>query len=222
MGRLRKNLVNETKLFSNDYYFVNNPKDFKQLWKTNVFKNNNSIEIEVGSGKGLFIVQKAITFPNINFIAIDKFSTVLFQILKKINLHCQSNETNLNNIKIICADAKDLCNYFDKNEIDKCYLNFSDPWPKKRHEKNRLTSLKYLKIYDCITKKNSPVEFKTDNLSLYEYTKNELIKNSYKIILDTIDLYASEKNLKDNFPTEYEIKWVNKNAKIKKIIFLTK
>lgn len=222
MGRLRKNSVNEFKLFSNDYYFVNNPKDFKGLWKSKIFQNENPIEIEIGSGKGLFIIQKAINFPSINFIAIDKFSTVLFQVLKKINLYNKTATTSLKNIKIISVDAKDLCNIFDKNEIDKCYLNFSDPWPKKRHEKNRLTNFEYLKIYDSITKKNSLVEFKTDNLPLYEFTKKELFKNSYKIILDTIDLYADKQNLENNLQTEYEIKWSNKGAKIKKIIFLTK
>lgn len=222
MGRLRKNLINENKLFNNDYYFISNPKDFKGLWKSKIFKNNNPIEIEIGSGKGLFIVKKAINFPNINFIAVDKFSTVLFQVLKKIDSYNATSIYRLKNIRIVSIDAKNLCDIFDENEINKCYLNFSDPWPKKKHEKNRLTNLKYLKIYDYISKKNSLVEFKSDNLSLYEYTKKELVKNSYLIIFDTLDLYANEENLKDNLPTEYEIKWSNMGAKIKKIIFLTK
>ena len=170
MGRLRKNLVNEAKLFSNNAYFIESPKTFKGNWNK-VFKNSNPIEIEIGSGKGLFIIRKAICNPNINFIAIDKFATVLFQILKKIESYNKDNLKKLENIRIISIDAKQLSECFTEKEIDKCYLNFSDPWPKKKHEKNRLTNISYLQIYDLITKDNSIVEFKTDNLSLYEYTK---------------------------------------------------
>lgn len=221
MGRLRKNLVNEAKLFSNNTYFIENPKALKGNWNK-VFKNTNPIEIEIGSGKGLFIIQKAICNPNINFIAIDKFATVLFQILKKIESYNKDNLNKLENIRIISIDAKQLSECFVEKEIDKCYLNFSDPWPKKKHEKNRLTNISYLQIYDLITKDNSIVEFKTDNLSLYEYTKITLQSNDYKIVYDNNDLYSDKENLKSNFPTEYEIKWVNKGTKINKIIFITK
>lgn len=221
MGRLRKNYVNENKLFSNDFYFIKDPKSNKGNW-SKVFKNKNPIEIEIGCGKGLFIVSKAIKNPNINYIAIDKFATVLFQVLKKIEKYNSENNTQLQNIKIISIDAKELQDCFANKEIDQCYLNFSDPWPKKKHEKNRLTNISFLTIYDAITKDDALVEFKTDNDSLFEYSEFSLKENNYKIVFITNDLYSIDNNLKDNFPTEYELKWSSRGTKIKKITYITK
>lgn len=212
MGRLRKEIKKEIELFSNKSFFVNNPQDFKSNWN-NVFQNKNDIEIEIGCGKGKFIVEKALKFPEINFIAIDKFATILYSVLQKATLY----QNQIKNLKILCFDVKEILSIFDLCEISKIYLNFSDPWPKKHHEKFRLTSTEFTKKFFNILKENGLIEFKTDNQGLYEYTLNQIEKNNYKLLFNTNDLYSNK--LEENVQTEYEIKWLKKNIKIKKIIF---
>lgn len=214
MGRLRKNVVNEQKLFLDEKYFIQNPIAHMNHWNKNVFKNTFPIEIEIGCGKGKFIIEKAVNNPNINFIAIDKFPTILYKVLIKIK-----RNIGLNNIKIVCLDAKEINNVFALNEISKIYLNFSDPWPKKHHEKNRLTNKRFLDMYFNILKPNGIIEFKTDNDQLYNYTLNVLKENNYFIHYYCDDIYNDLNNNQDNIATEYEIKWKNKSVKIKKIIF---
>ncbi len=215
MGRLRKNTTYEQKLFSDKKYYIDNPFDNLGNWNKDVFKNNNSIEIEIGCGKGKFIVEKATLNPNINYVAIDKFPTILYKVLTKIN----KSQNKLDNIKIISTDANEIENIFNENEISKIYLNFSDPWPKKHHEKNRLTNNKFLKQYFKILNPNGIIEFKTDNESLYKYTLKVLHDNNYNVLYECDDIYNDWENNANNIQTEYEIKWKNRNVKIKKIIF---
>lgn len=212
MGRLRKNTKYENKLFNDSIYFVKNPALFKGEWNKNVFLNNNPIEIEIGSGKGRFIIENALKFPDKNFIAIDKFPTILYKIISKLK------SLQLSNLKIICCDAKELNNIFDYQEVSKIYLNFSDPWPKKNHEKNRLTNIDFLKRYFLILKKNQFIEFKTDNQSLYEYTLEVIKKYQLSLEYYSDNIYNDDQKNKENIQTEYEIKWLAKNAQIKKII----
>lgn len=212
MGRLRKNKKYEDKLFDDKNFYINNPLEFKGKWKQEVFKNNNPLHIEIGCGKGGFINTLSENNPNINYIAIDKFPTVLYKTLIKIN------DQNKKNLKIVSVDAKILSDVFLNHEVDKIYLNFSDPWPKKSHEKNRLTNPNFLNIFFNILKPNGKIEFKTDNDGLFDYTIETLKENNYKILYLTYDLY-NEEDIKDNVPTEYEIKWKNLGAKIKKVIF---
>lgn len=215
MGRLRKNINYENKLFNDDKFFINNPHEFKNNWNKLVFKNNNPIYIEIGSGKGKFIVENAIKYPNINFIAIDKFPTILYKILIKIN----KSDQPINNLKIVNYDAIKLNEIFGNNEIKKVYLNFSDPWPKEHHKKNRLTNIKFLNVYFEFLDNNGIIEFKTDNSLLYEYTLEVIKENNLKLIYFSNDIYSDIENNQNNIQTEYEIKWLNKNVKIKKIIF---
>lgn len=218
MGRLRKNINYEEKLFSNKEFFINNPKLYIGKWNKEVFKNNNPIQIEIGCGKGKFIIENAIKNPNINYIAIDKFATILYKVLKKIN----SNDVLITNLKIICYSANKLNEVFYMNEIDKIFLNFSDPWPKKHHEKNRLTNIRFLNIYFSFLKSNGLIEFKTDNKSLYDYTLSVIKENGLEIIYNSENIYNDFVNIINNIQTEYEIKWLSKNAKITKIIFKNK
>lgn len=202
--RLRHIKGSEEKLL-NSKYIINEPTKYKGKYNE-IFKNNNKIQIEIGSGKGNFIVTKAINNPNINYIAIEKQASVLVKILDKID--------NLPNLKIMQYDAIKIDEIFEK-EIDKLYLNFSDPWPKNRHANRRLTSPIFLKKYDNIFKENHQIELKTDNRNLFEYSLVTLSEENYKFKQVNLNLYE---NLdEDNIPTEYETKFVNKGMIIYKL-----
>ena len=171
-----------------------------------MFNNTNKIQIEIGCGKGNFIVTKAINNPDINYIAIEKQASVLVKVLDKID--------NLPNLKIIFCDAIKIDEVFDK-EIDTLYLNFSDPWPKNRHANRRLTSPIFLNKYEHIFKDECKIEMKTDNRNLFEYTLITLSEANYKLSEVKLDLYA---NLdEDNIQTEYEAKFVSKGMVIYKL-----
>lgn len=213
MGRLRKNIDYEEKLFNDKNFFVSNPHLYFGKWNKEIFKNSNPIQIEIGCGKGKFIIENAIKNPNINYIAIDKFATILYKVLIK------ANDKLIKNLKIVCYSADKLNEIFSKNEVDKIFLNFSDPWPKKHHEKNRLTNINFLKIYFLFLKKDGLIEFKTDNKLLYDYTLEVIKENELTIVYSSDNIYNDFVNIINNIQTEYEIKWLAKNAKITKIIF---
>ncbi len=209
MGRLRKNnkatdILHECKIF------IKNPELYKGKWNE-LFGNQNPIQIEIGCGKGRFIYQLAQLNKNINYIAIDKYDTVLLKLVKKEGIK------DIENLRVISIDANLIEDYFSKGEIDKIYLNFSDPWPKARHEKRRLTSPGYINKYYSILKDKGLVEFKTDNIKLFDYTVETLKDHDYEIIYLTYDLH----NEKDvfNIMTEYEEKFSNQDFKINKLIF---
>ncbi|MGL5246426.1 MAG: tRNA (guanosine(46)-N7)-methyltransferase TrmB [Mycoplasmoidaceae bacterium] len=213
MARLR-NIKNSNEILSSSKNFINDFENYKGKWNKEVFHNENPIHIEIGSGKGKFICNLASQNPNINFIAIDRAESILVKLSKKVNLE------KLENIKIILLDASKLNMIFNKNEISKIYLNFSDPWPKKRHSKRRLTHINHLDIYKEITSKDSLVEFKTDNINLFLFTLDTLEENNIAIISKTFDLENDSKLNKDNIKTEYEKKFIDKGFKINKVIFL--
>ena len=141
--------------------FIDNPCDLKGKWNTE-FNNNNDIEIEIGMGKGDFLIHKALDNPNINYIGIEKYDSILVYVKRKLD------DIKLDNLRIINIDAVNLCDVFS-NEVSKIYLNFSDPWPKKRHTKRRLTYKKFLDIYSKIFKNDFVIELKTDNDDFFEY-----------------------------------------------------
>lgn len=214
--RLRKLHNAKEILNQNNNLFINNPKEIKD-WSF-VFKNKNKIYLEIGMGKGQFILQNAINNKDINYIGIELNETICAKAIKKIN----QAENKIENIKILNFNAKELNEIFKKSTINKIFLNFSDPWPKARHEKNRLTSNKFLDIYKNILSKDGIVEFKTDNDQLYEYSKEVLLnRNDVKIIYFTNNLYQELDNdfNKNNIATEYENKFVAQNKNINKIVF---
>lgn len=203
--RLR-NIKGADAIIAKSCYLIENPENYKGNFKS-LFKNDNPIEIEIGMGKGNFILEKAKRNPNINYIGIEKYATVLVYATKKLE-----NE-NLNNLKIICLDAMNIDEIFDK-EISKIYLNFSDPWPKKRHANRRLTSQIFLNKYSKIFKNDHIIEMKTDNRNLFEYSICSLSSN---YIFEEVNLNLYEEIDSSNVPTEYETKFVNKGMIIYKL-----
>ncbi|MDD4831389.1 MAG: tRNA (guanosine(46)-N7)-methyltransferase TrmB [Tenericutes bacterium] len=197
--RLR-NIKGAKEIVQNSKYIVNNYKEYKGKWNK-IFDNNNPIHLEIGMGKGKFILENALKNPNINYIGIEKYDSVLYKAIKKID------EVNINNLKIISCDALELMDIFN-SEIDCIYLNFSDPWHKDRHSKRRLTSEVYLNIYDSIFKNNNHIILKTDNRNLFEFSIETLSMDRYIFKEVNLDLHNS--NIRDIITTEYEDKFVSK------------
>lgn len=194
-----KHIKGSEEVVENSDVVIKNPENYKGKWKS-VFGNYNKIHIEIGMGKGSFLIENARQNPNVNFIGVEKYPSVLLNAIKTIE------EEGLTNIKIICADANNIDKIFNK-EISKLYLNFSDPWPKKRHEKRRLTSSVFLKKYSTIFKGLKVIEQKTDNDDLFKYSTKEYIKNGYLIIKYRRNYFAKIR-------TEYENKFINKGKNI--------
>jgi tRNA (guanine-N7-)-methyltransferase len=180
----------------NSSYLVKDYKDYTGKWKK-LFNNNNPIHVEIGTGKGNFIINKAIKYPNINFIGIEKFDSIIARCLQKI-------PEGLDNLKIVRMNALEIDEIF-KKEVDTLYLNFSDPWPKKKWHKRRLTSHLFLEKYDSIFKKEKRIIQKTDNRDLFEYSLVSLNTYGYKLIDISLDLHNS--SIEDNIETEYEQKF---------------
>ena len=198
--RLRNNPNADQILENHKYFVVLNTKDHKGKWK-DIFHNDNPIYIEIGMGKGQFIIENAKQYPDINFIGIEKFSSVLVQAIKKLD-----SETPLDNLKLMKEDAADLLEVFELDEIDCIYLNFSDPWPKKKHAKRRLTSSTFLPIYQDILKKNGHLILKTDNRGLFEYSLISFQQFGMNFEDVCLNLHNSE-GYEDNIRTEYEQKF---------------
>ena len=203
-----KNVKGANEIIIKGRYYVDDPYINKGNWHK-VFNNNNPIYIEIGIGKGKFIVENAIKYPNINFIGIEKYDSVLVRAIQK------SNDLELNNLKLVRMDAKRIEEIFD-HEVDQIYLNFSDPWPKDRHYKRRLTSYVFLDKYEHIFKNNKYIIMKTDNIDLFNFSLESLTNNGYTIEFKTNDLHSL--NDIDNIMTEYEEKFSNKGIKINKLI----
>ena len=169
----------------------------------NIFDSKNELHIEIGMGKGDFIINKALLNPGINFIGIEKYESVLVRALEKV-------PRDVNNLKFMCIDALTIGEYFN-HDVDKIYLNFSDPWPKKRHSKRRLTSEVFLPLYEKISKNNVNIEIKTDNKDLFAYTLKNLNNNGYTFEDVSLDLPS---DYEGNIETEYERKFRSKNISI--------
>lgn len=184
-------------------YYLDNPKEYKGVW-SKYFKNNNPINIEIGMGKGKFLIELAQNNPNINYIGIEKYDSVLVRAVQT------SNELELNNLVLLRYDAQNITDLFD-HEISLLYLNFSDPWPKDRHAKRRLTSREFLTRYDSIFKGNKKIIMKTDNIDLFEFSLNSLKEHGYNIDYISYDLHKDKENI---ITTEYEDKFTKMLIKI--------
>ena len=169
-------------------------------WHT-LFGNNNPIHIEIGMGKGKFIHTMAKLHPDINYVGIEKYSSVLLRAIQKME------EEELPNLKFLRMDAEDIATVFAPGEVDRIYLNFSDPWPKDRHARRRLPSREFLAIYDVILEKEGRIAFKTDNRDLFDFAVEELEPAGWKAEVITYDLHGDEKLMEGNVMTEYEEKF---------------
>lgn len=177
-----------------------------------LFGNDNPIRIEVGMGKGRFIMEMAALHPEINYIGIERYSSVLLRALQK------REQLELPNIYFMCIDAKELAEVFAPGEVDRIYLNFSDPWPKDRHARRRLTSPDFMKVYDKVLRPDGLVEFKTDNQDLFTYSLEAIPEAGWKIDAFTRDLHHNEEMAQGNVMTEYEMKFSEQGNPICKLI----
>lgn len=204
--RLR-NVRGASDLIDASEYIIKDYKNYKGNYKS-LFNNNNPIHIEIGMGKGDFIIGMAKKYPDINFIGIEKYDSVIVRAIEKIT-------EDISNLKLIRMDATEIEDVFCK-EVDTIYLNFSDPWPKNRHEHRRLSSEKFLTRYDKLFKNEKKIIMKTDNRKLFEFSIISFTNYKYKIEEISLDMYNDD--IKDNVQTEYERKFHEKGMPIYKII----
>ena len=191
-----------------------NGKERKGKWKE-IFGNDNPIYIEIGMGKGQFLLTLAKQNPEVNYIGIERYSSVLLRALEKFDTeeYCE-----LKNIRFICMNAFELPEVFEYGEVEKIYLNFSDPWPKSRHSDRRLTSPKFFGQYDQVLAKEGVVEFKTDNRGLFEFSLESVEEAGWKLLAHTFDLHHDESMNEGNVMTEYEEKFSSMGNPIHKLI----
>ena len=190
---------------------IKDVESLKGKWRE-FWGNDKEIHIEVGMGKGKFMMGMAKAHPDINYIGIEMYSSVLYRAVQKLELE------PLDNLRYILLDAKDIANVFEKGEVDRIYLNFSDPWPKDRHAKRRLPSRQFLARFDQILKEGGVIEFKTDNKDLFAFDEEEVEPAGWKILEITYDLHNDEKMVEGNIMTEYEEKFSSMGNPIYKYI----
>lgn len=208
--RLR-NIKGADEKIATSEYVIQNPAEWKNKWNE-YFNNGKPVHIEIGMGKGQFLHTMAKLNPDINYVGIEKYSSVLLRAIQKME------EEEVFNLKFICIDAKEVDEVFGEGEVDKIYLNFSDPWPKDRHAKRRLPSREFLAKYDAILKKDGFLEFKTDNRGLFDFAVEELPEAGWKAKVITYDLHNDEELCKGNVMTEYEEKFSSMGNPICKYI----
>lgn len=209
--RLR-NIPRADSVLAESNMVIKSEASYKGKWKKSIFQNTNPIHIEVGMGKGQFILSLAKLHPDINYIGIERYSSVLLRAVEKL-------EEEVPNLRFICMDAATLPEVFDKNEISRIYLNFSDPWPKARHARRRLTSAAYFDRYDQILIPDGQVEFKTDNRALFDFSVEELeASDIWNMTVCTYDLHNNAAMNNGNIMTEYEEKFSSMNHPICKLI----
>ena len=208
--RLR-NITGADTYIEQSEFVVQEFKEQRGKWRE-VFSNDNPVYIEVGMGKGRFLMDMAVRNPDINYVGIEMYSSVLLRAVQKME------ENPLNNLRFIRMDAREIDETFAEGEVDKIYLNFSDPWPKDRHAKRRLPSRQFLARFDKILKKDGNLEFKTDNRDLFDFAVEEVEPAGWKIDALTYDLHHDDVMNQENIMTEYEEKFSSKGNPIYKYI----
>lgn len=208
--RLR-NIPGADEAIADSPHCIQEPMAEKGRWHL-IFGNENPIHIEIGMGKGQFIMKLAKEHPDINYIGIERYSSVLLRALQKMEIE------PLPNIRFLCMDASIITEVFDKEEVAKIYLNFSDPWPKERHAKRRMTSRQFFERYDKILARNGVVEFKTDNDDLFAFSMEEVAEAGWTLDAHTFDLHHDPVLNEGNVMTEYEEKFSSLGHPIHKLI----
>ncbi|MBR4669623.1 MAG: tRNA (guanosine(46)-N7)-methyltransferase TrmB [Butyrivibrio sp.] len=209
--RLR-NIAGSREVIAESKFTVKEPEKMKGLWKKEVFGNDNKIHIEIGMGKGRFLMDMAALHPDINYVGIEKYSSVLIRAIQK------QEQLLLPNVIFIRMDAENICDVFAPSEVDRIYLNFSDPWPKDRHAKRRLPSREFLKRYDKILIPDGVVEFKTDNEDLFNFALEEVEPAGWTLDAVTRDLHNDPVMNENNVMTEYEERFSSMGNPIYKYI----
>ena len=207
--RLR-NIPGADEAIADSPHCIQEPMAEKGRWHL-IFGNENPIHIEIGMGKGQFIMKLAKEHPDINYIGIERYSSVLLRALQKMEIE------PLPNIRFLCMDASIITEVFDKEEVAKIYLNFSDPWPKERHAKRRLTSRQFFERYDKILAGNGVVEFKTDNDDLFAFSMEEVAEAGWTLDAHTFDLHHDPVLNEGNVMTEYEEKFSSRGQRIYRV-----
>ena len=202
---------------------IKNEKDFRGNWSQNVFGNDHPLHIEIGMGKGKFLTKLAMKNPDINYVGIARYSSVLLRAVEKLENLRETEAAALPNIRFVCMDAADIAEVFAPEEVDRIYLNFSDPWPKSRHARRRLTSDEYFSRYDKVLVHGGRVEFKTDNRGLFDFSVETLQESKiWKMTVCTYDLHHDDTMNAGNIMTEYEEKFSSMNNPICKLIAMRK
>ncbi len=193
---------------------IKNETEYKGRWN-DVFGNLNPIHIEIGMGKGQFLLKLASRNPDINYVGIERYSSVLLRALEKFDTE---EFCALTNIRFICMDAMTIPEVFEQGEVQKIYLNFSDPWPKARHANRRLTSTRFFAQYEKVLAENGVVEFKTDNQGLFEFSLEQVPEAGWKVLAYTRDLHHDDTMNEGNVMTEYEEKFSSMGNPIYKLV----
>ena len=215
-GRMRgnmrlRNITGSREVIGESRFVIHEPNEFRGRWQE-IFGNDRPIRAEIGMGKGRFITELAEQNPDINYVGIEKYSSVLLRAIQKME------ENPLPNLKFIRMEAEDILEVYGKEEIDRIYLNFSDPWPKDRHAKRRLPSRQFLDRYRVILKKDGILEFKTDNRDLFDFAGEEVEPANWEIKQITYDLHNDAVMNEGNIMTEYEEKFSSMGNPICKYI----
>ena len=215
--RLR-NIPRAGELIRTHHAVIRQPELKRGCW-SQVFGNSRPIRIEIGMGKGRFIMNMAKAHPEINFIGIERYSSVLLRAVEKFDTD-EFNE--LTNVRFICMDAREIGDVFAPGEVERIYLNFSDPWPKARHARRRLTSTEFLARYEQVLKEGGLLEFKTDNTGLFDFSLEQIGEAGWTLQAHTYDLHHNEEMNRGNIMTEYEEKFSAKGNPINKLIAVRK
>lgn len=193
---------------------IKKPEALKGRWNTEVFKNQHPIHIEIGMGKGQFLLELARQNPDRNYIGIERYSSVLLRAVEKLG-----EEEEYANLRFLCIDAANVADIFAPSEIQRIYLNFSDPWPKARHARRRLTSSEFLARYNKVLTDDGRIEFKTDNRGLFDFSVEQIQESElFKLTACTYDLHRDEAMNQGNIMTEYEAKFSSMNHPICKLV----
>ncbi|MDA3129757.1 tRNA (guanosine(46)-N7)-methyltransferase TrmB [Aliibacillus thermotolerans] len=203
--RLRHKPWAKEKLTAHPEYVITSPAQKKTSWQE-IFGQEKVLFVEVGTGKGKFLTEMAEAYPEVLFIGIEKYESVLVSALEK------ALETKPNNLRFILANVADLLDYFEENEIHRLFINFTDPWPKKRHAKRRLTHPSFLSLYEKVLHPEGEIHMKTDNQGLFEYSLESLSRYGFTLKNISLDLHRSE--FEGNVMTEYEEKFSEQGARI--------
>lgn len=202
-------------------FVIREPEKYRGSWKEEIFGNNAPVYLEVGMGMGTFIRENSFQNPEISYIGFELNTTVLYKAMSRYKRELEERgygKDTLKNLRFIRSDARFLGEYFGTGEVDRIYLNFSDPWPKDKNENKRLTSPQFLKLYKEILKKDGVIEFKTDNRGLFDYSVETLPANGWKIVKISYDLHNDAEMNEGNIMTEYEAKFSAKGNPIFKLI----